>query len=149
MKDSRLFRIGHSNFDKLEDVIGEISLYNGLRLHFDSPLVDESYYIPNSEVAKTVDRLKTNSNVQGYYDFGDGNVSFDASVLAEVRKPGLDMAELSSKVRKLEGSMIDSMGKDLEDAAYNSAKAKLKAEADKVAADSALTQKIKDTVSSK
>ena len=70
---TRLFRIGWSNFEKLDDVIGEIDIYNGIRKTFPKSLTDESYYVPNSEVNKTIDKLRANSNIQGSYDFPTGS----------------------------------------------------------------------------
>ena len=43
---TRLFRLGWSNFDKLDDVIGEVDIFHGIRKSFPKSLTDESYYVP-------------------------------------------------------------------------------------------------------
>lgn len=143
---TRLFRIGWSNFDKLEDVIGEIDIYNGIRKTFPKSLTDESYYVPNSEVNKTIDKLRANSNIQGSYDFPTGSEEFDASTLAKLRRPGLDVAEVTEMTRKLDKDARDAVNNDIAEAQYQEFKKNKENAELQSKADSALKETIVNTV---
>lgn len=66
-------------------------------LNFGESLADPTYYVSSSEAVK---RVKDNSNVQGYYDFEDGVDNGSADGFVSLRRPGIDLAELSQKVYK-------------------------------------------------
>lgn len=143
---TRLFRIGWSNFDKLDDVIGEIDIFNGFRKSFPMSLTDESYYVPNSEVNKTIDKLRTNSNIKGSYDFPTGSEDFDATTLARLRRPGLDVSEVTELTRKLDSETREAVENDIAEAQYQEFK-KNKETADLQAkADAALKETVVNTV---
>ena len=132
---TRLFRLGWSNFDKLDDVIGEVDIFHGIRKSFPKSLTDESYYVPNSEINKTIDKLRANSNIKGCYDFPTGSEDFDASTLAKLRRPGLDVSEVTELTRKLDSEARESVNNDIAEAQYqefkkNKEKAELQSKAD-------------------
>lgn len=66
-------------------------------LNFGDSLADPTYYVSSSEAVK---RVKDNSTVQGYYDFDDGVDNGSADGFVSLRRPGIDLAELSQKVYK-------------------------------------------------
>lgn len=66
-------------------------------LNFGESLADPTYYVSSAEAVK---RVKDNSNVQGYYDFEDGVDNGSADGFVSLRRPGIDLAELSQKVYK-------------------------------------------------
>lgn len=66
-------------------------------LNFGESLADPTYYVSSAEAVK---RVKDNSNVQGYYDFEDGVDNGTADGFVSLRRPGVDLAELSQKVYK-------------------------------------------------
>lgn len=66
-------------------------------LNFGESLADPTYYVSSAEAVK---RVKDNSNVQGYYDFDDGFDNGSADGFVSLRRPGIDLAELSQKVYK-------------------------------------------------
>lgn len=82
-----------------------------VRFKFDAPLVDDSYYVPSSEAVKTVDRLKTNSSVQGVYDFPNGRDTGSSAML--VRKRGLDVTEVAAIADVLRDTAETSLERDL------------------------------------
>lgn len=135
--NTRLFRLGWSNFDKLDDVIGEVDIFHGIRKTFPKSLTDESYYVPNSEINKTIDKLRANSNIKGSYDFPTGSEEFDATTLARLRRPGLDVSEVTELTRKLDSEARESVSNDISAAQYqefkkNKENAELQAKADSV-----------------
>lgn len=143
---TRLFRLGWSNFDKLDDVIGEVDIFNGLRKSFPKSLTDESYYVPNSEINKTIDKLRENSNIKGSYDFPTGSVDYDATTLAKLRRPGLDVAEVTELTRKLDSEARDSVNNDIAEAQYQEFKKNKENAELQAKADSALKETIASTV---
>ena len=66
-------------------------------LNFGDSLADPTYYVSSAESVK---RVKDNSNVQGYYDFDNGVDNGSADGFVSLRRPGIDLAELSQKVYK-------------------------------------------------
>lgn len=66
-------------------------------LNFGESLADPTYYVSSSEAVK---RVKDNSNVQGYYDFEDGVDNGTADGFVSLRRPGIDLAEVSQKLYK-------------------------------------------------
>ena len=66
-------------------------------LNFGESLADPTYYVSSSEAVK---RVKDNSNVQGYYDFENGVDNGSADGFVSLRRPGIDLAELSQNVYK-------------------------------------------------
>lgn len=66
-------------------------------LNFGESLADPTYYVSSAEAVK---RVKDNSNVQGYYDFEDGVDNGSADGFVSLRRPGIDLAEISQKVYK-------------------------------------------------
>ena len=66
-------------------------------LNFGESLADPTYYVSSAEAVK---RVKDNSNVQGYYDFENGVDNGSADGFVSLRRPGIDLAELSQKVYK-------------------------------------------------
>lgn len=144
--NTRLFRLGWSNFDKLDDVIGEVDVFHGLRKSFPKSLTDESYYVPNSEVNKTIDKLRANSNIKGSYDFPTGSEEFDASTLAKLRRPGLDVSEVVELTRKLNSEAREAVNNDIAEAQYQEFKKNKENAELQSKADSALKDTIVSTV---
>lgn len=66
-------------------------------LNFGESLADPTYYVSSAEAVK---RVKDNSNVQGYYDFDNGVDNGSADGLVSLRRPGIDLAEVSQKLYK-------------------------------------------------
>lgn len=86
---------------KILDVLADGNKYVNYKdcsnLNFGESLADPTYYVSSSESVK---RVKDNSNVQGYYDFDDGVDNGSADGFVSLRRPGIDLAELSQKVYK-------------------------------------------------
>jgi len=144
--NTRLFRLGWSNFDKLDDVIGEVDIFHGLRKTFPKSLTDESYYVPNSEINKTIDKLRANSNIKGSYDFPTGSEEYDATTLAKLRRPGLDVAEVVELTRKLDSEARESVNNDIAEAQYQEFKKNKENAELQAKADTALKETIVSTV---
>lgn len=83
--------------DLLADGNKYVSYKDCSNLNFGDSLADPTYYVSSSEAVK---RVKDNSNVQGYYDFENGVDNGSADGFVSLRRPGIDLAELSQKVYK-------------------------------------------------
>ena len=143
---TRLFRLGWSNFDKLDDVIGEVDIFHGIRKSFPKSLTDESYYVPNSEVNKTIDKLRANSNINGSYDFPTGTEDFNATILAKLRRPGLDVSEVTELTRKLDSEAREAVNNDIAEAQYQEFKKNKETAELQAKADAALKETVVNTV---
>lgn len=143
---TRLFRLGWSNFDKLDDVIGEVDIFHGFRKIFPKSLTDESYYVPNSEVNKTIDKLRANTNIKGSYDFPTGTEDFNATILAKLRRPGLDVSEVTELTRKLDFEAREAVNNDIAEAQYQEFKNNKETAELQAKADAALKETVVNTV---
>lgn len=79
---------------------------------FPISLTDNTYFVPNSEANKTIDKRAMMSHDPSLYDYPDGKINSDAKLVAEARKPGLDVAEVSQKVEKLVTNAKEALNND-------------------------------------
>lgn len=107
-----------------------ISYKSNVRSSFPMSLADPSYYVPNDS------GLNNNRNVsKGSFDIeaDSKNGSVDWR-LAKIRKPGLDISEVSKLAIDIQNSVEDSVSSDVKKAVEYDSKSK----ADKAKIDSAL-----------
>lgn len=140
LTDSRYVRLVLNNAIAYEDCCGEVEVLDGMRKEFDTPLVDESYYISSVDRAKQT-KLSQGSPDVSCYDYPDGKIIFDGEKLAKIRRPGLDIAEVSEIVK-------DTFKETQENFANDIRKAKENEIAQRKAADSALSAQM-DAITNK
>ena len=82
---------------------------------FPISLTDSSYYVPNSEVNKTIDAKKTMSHDPNLYDYPNGDTSTNTVRIAETRKPGLDIVEVADNVKEISKNAKEALNNDAKD----------------------------------
>lgn len=111
-KITRYVRASLDNVIHYEDCAVEVEVLEGMRKDFDSPLVDESYYISSVDRAKQT-KLSQGSPDVSCYDYPDGIVTFDGAELAKIRRPGLDISEISEIVKETFKESQENLAKDV------------------------------------
>lgn len=109
---------------------------------FPISLTDNTYFVPNSEANKTIDKRAMMSHDPSLYDYPDGKITSDTKLVAEARKPGLDVAEISQKVEKLVTNAKEALNNDAQNkmSAELAEKAQSKAMIERIAKQSTMVQ---------
>lgn len=143
--NSRYVRLVLNNAIRYEDCCGEISTLDGMRETFDSPLVDESYYISSVDRAKQT-KLSQGSPDVSCYDYPDGKITFDGEKLAKIRRPGLDIAEVSEIVKETFKESQENLAKDVRNAQLKELERKKKVDTAVSAQMDAIASKVVNTM---
>ena len=109
----RYVRATLNNAIHYDDCIAEVEVLAECRKSWDKPLVDESYYISSVDRAKQT-KLSQGSPDVSCYDYPDGKVTFDGEELARIRRPGLDIAEISQIVKDTAEESNKNLASDVE-----------------------------------
>lgn len=109
---------------------------------FPISLTDNTYFVPNSEANKTIDKRAMMSHDPSLYDYPDGKITSESKLVAEARKPGLDVAEVTQKVDKLVKNAKDALNNDAQNKinAELAEKAQSKAMIERIAKQSTMVQ---------
>lgn len=111
----RYVRMTLDNAIHYDDALLEVPVLKGLRKEYDEALVDPSYYVSSVERAKEAKKSSGEIN-KACYDYPDGKVVGDSEKLARVRKPGLDIVELSEMADEAYKESQESLYLDVENA---------------------------------
>ena len=82
---------------------------------FPISLTDASYFIPNSEAVKSIDKTATMSHDPALYDYPNGETGTDTTRIAEIRKPGQDIVEVSAGVKEITAEAQKALTNDAND----------------------------------
>lgn len=98
--------------------LGEQSLvdYEIPETEFGESITDDSFFVPTAEALKTASGVLSEDEVKRYYDFPDGKDTGVAAPLA--RKKGVDIAELSTDVRRQQDEIISVVNKAKKDVEF-------------------------------
>lgn len=144
-KITRYVRASLDNVIHYEDCAVEVEVLAGVRKDFDAPLVDESYYISSVDRAKQT-KLSQGSPDVSCYDYPDGIVTFDGEELARIRRPGLDISEISEIVDKTFKESQENLAKDVREIQRKEVERKKMADNALSAQMDAITSKVVNTV---
>lgn len=125
--NKRYVRMTLDNAIHYDDALLEVPVLQGLREKYDEPLVDSSYYVSSIERAKEAKKSSGEIN-KACYDYPDGKVVGDSEKIASIRRPGLDITELSEMADDAFKESQESLLGDIEKAKIQ--KAKMRSEAD-------------------
>lgn len=112
-KSVRYVRLVADNAIHYDDCLGEIETLHNVRKTFDAPLVDESYYVSSTDRARQV-KSANGAVDKSAYDFPDGTISFNAEKVAEIRRPGHDISEISKMVKETANDANRNLKNDVE-----------------------------------
>lgn len=112
-KSVRYVRLLADNAIHYDDCLGEIEVLKGVREKYDTPLVDESYYVSSTDRARQI-KSASGAVDKSAYDFPDGIISFNAEKVAEIRRPGLDISEVSKLVKDSANDVDRNLRNDVE-----------------------------------
>lgn len=143
--NTRYVRLVLNNAIHYDDCVGEVPILDGMREKFDAPLVDESYYISSVDRAKQT-KLSQGSPDVSCYDYPDGKITFDGEELAKIRRPGLDIAEVSDIVKETFSESQKHLAEDVRNAQRKEVERKKQADAVLSAQMDAITSKVVNTV---
>lgn len=144
-KNSRYVRLVLDNAVHYDDCVGEVEVLAEVRNTFDSPLVDESYYISSVDRAKQT-KLSQGSPDVSCYDFPNGKPSGDLDGLAKLHRPDLDIVDVSEILKESYEKANESLAKDIENAKANELAKKQASDAMLSAQMDAITNKVVSTV---
>ena len=116
-KATRYVRATLNNAIHYDDCVAEVEVLSECRKSWDKPLVDESYYISSVDRAKQT-KLSQGSPDVSCYDYPDGKITFDGEELAKIRRPGLDIAEISQIVKDTAEESNKNLANDVEKFKY-------------------------------
>lgn len=144
-KNSRYVRLVLDNAVHYDDCVGELEVLAEVRDTFDSPLVDESYYISSVDRAKQT-KLSQGSPDVSCYDFPDGKPSGDVDGLAKLHRSDLDIVEVSEIVKESYEKARESLSNDIKNAKAAELARKQASDAMLSAQMDAITNKVVSTV---
>mgnify|MGYP000043899068 CR=1 FL=1 len=85
-------------------------------VEFGESITDDSFFVPTAEALKTASGVLSEDEVRRYYDFPDGK---DTGIVVPLaRKKGVDIAELSTDVRRQQDEIVSVVNKAKKEAEF-------------------------------